>query len=211
MSFTIETPSIKIKYLNTITTGFTSTFVRTKVGLNIWKSCLTQKQKTNKKRKEETDFHSSIIRFATKATMGSHKVWKNPQSHPHSFPTERYIHARKGNSYNPRRFVSPDGIFTSSQKKNIRKGQHNRRWMIKSNCALDKNDELQKFCSIYSLKTAEFQAFSCEKKFQLIKTTSHCFHLTWKRSPRSTQTLQASFGSKEVTRKTKPLLWVFDI
>lgn len=204
MSFTI-----KIKYLNTITTGFTSTFVRTKVGLNIWKSCLTQKQK--KKRKRKDWFPLKYHTFCNKSDNGSHKVWKNPQSHPHSFPTERYIHARKGNSHNPRRFVSPDGIFTSSQKKNIRKGQHNRRWMIKSNCALDKNDELQKFCSIYFLKTAAFQAFSCEKKFQLIKTTSRCFHLTWKRSPRSTQTLQASFGSKEVTRKTKPLLWVFDI
>lgn len=208
MSFTIETPSIKIKYLNTITTGFTSTFVRTKVGLNIWKSCLTQKQK--KKGKEKTDFHSSIIRFATKVTMG-HTKYERTRNHTHILFRQRYIHARKGNSHNPRRFVSPDGIFTSSQKKNIRKGQHNRRWMIKSNCALDKNDELQKFCSIYFLKTAAFQAFSCEKKFQLIKTTSRCFHLTWKRSPRSTQTLQASFGSKEVTRKTKPLLWVFDI
>lgn len=144
---------------------------------------LSHSKTKKKKRKRKDWFPLKYHTFCNKSDNGSHKVWKNPQSHPHSFPTERYIHARKGNSHNPRRFVSPDGIFTSSQKKNIRKGQHNRRWMIKSNCALDKNDELQKFCSIYFLKTAAFQAFSCEKKFQLIKTTSRCFQFNLEAKP----------------------------
>lgn len=91
MSFTIETPSIKIKYLNTITTGFTSTFVRTKVGLNIWKSCLTQKQK--QKGKEKTDFHSSIIRFATKVTMG-HTKYERTRNHTHILFRQRDIFMR---------------------------------------------------------------------------------------------------------------------
>lgn len=86
MSFTI-----KIKYLNTITTGFTSTFVRTKVGLNIWKSCLTQKQK--KKGKEKTDFHSSIIRFATKVTMG-HTKYERTRNHTHILFRQRDIFMR---------------------------------------------------------------------------------------------------------------------